>query len=323
MDLRVADLKSITSSCKAWLYQDLLAKPEEMILHRPPHYGGLGLHHIKYKSLAGFITTFLQSAANPAFQSNLLHSLLYRKYVLDEDNVPGVPAQLPPYLTAELFNTIKKVRNETPLNIVTMSERDWSRLLTEDNVTMKVNDVNEIREFCPSKPELKNPNTDWELSWSLCRQKGMPPDLSSFLWKLLHDLLCSQQRLHRMGVNPSPMCKLCKTEVGTLPHELLGCLHNANIGLELLTTLQNHIPSLTDESLLRLEFGTLDPDLHLPVTILTAVTLKYLWKERSTSSPVRAYQVRSEIEQTIAMLRTTRLISTAEALNTMLEPMFL
>ena len=39
VDLRVADLKSITSSCKSWLYQDLLAKPEEMILHRPPHYG--------------------------------------------------------------------------------------------------------------------------------------------------------------------------------------------------------------------------------------------------------------------------------------------
>ena len=323
VDLRVADLKSITSSCKSWLYQDLLAKPEEMILHRPPHYGGLGLQHIKYKSLAGFITTFLQSAANPAFQSNLLHTLLYRKHVLGEEDVPGVPAQLPPYFSLELFNTIKTVKNETPLNIVSMSERDWSRLLTEDYVTMKVHNVGEPREFCPSKPELLSPATDWVLSWSMCRQKGLSPDLSSFLWKLLHNLLCSQQRLHRMGVSPSPICKLCNTEEGTLQHELIGCHHNANIGQELLTSLKNHIPSLTEESLLRLEFVNLDPDLHLPVTILTAVTLSYLWKERSTGSRVRAYQVRSEMEQTIAMLRTTRLSSTAEVLRNMLEPMFL
>ena len=323
VDLRVADLKSITSSCKSWLYQDLLAKPEEMILHRPPHYGGLGLQHIKYKSLAGFITTFLQSAANPAFQSNLLHTLLYRKHVLGEEDVPGVPAQLPPYFSLELFNTIKTVKNETPLNIVSMSERDWSRLLTEDYVTMKVHNVGEPREFCPSKPELLSPATDWVLSWSMCRQKGLSPDLSSFLWKLLHNLLCSQQRLHRRGVSPSPICKLCNTEEGTLQHELIGCHHNANIGQELLTSLKNHIPSLTEESLLRLEFVNLDPDLHLPVTILTAVTLSYLWKERSTGSRVRAYQVRSEMEQTIAMLRTTRLSSTAEVLRNMLEPMFL
>ena len=93
VDLRVCDIQSITSSCKSWLYQDMLAKPEEMILHRPASYGGLGLQHIKYKSMAGFISTFLQTAANPAFQSNLLHTLLYRKYVLEEDDVPGAPAK--------------------------------------------------------------------------------------------------------------------------------------------------------------------------------------------------------------------------------------
>ena len=203
-----------------------------------------------------------------------------------------------------------------------MSERDWSRLLTEDYVTMKVHNVGEPREFCPSKPELPSPATDWVLSWSMCRQKGLSPDLSSFLWKLLHNLLCSQQRLHRMGVSPSPICKLCNTEEGTLQHELIGCHHNANIGQELLTSLKNHIPSLTEE-LLRLEFVNLNADLHLPVTILNAVTLSYLWKERSTGSRVHAYQVRPEMEQTIAMLRTTRLSSTAEVLRNMLEPMFM
>ena len=82
IDLRVCDVNNITSSCKSWIYQDILVKPEEMILHRPHHHGGLGLHSVKYKALAGFITTFIQTAANPVYRQNLLHSALFRKYVL-------------------------------------------------------------------------------------------------------------------------------------------------------------------------------------------------------------------------------------------------
>ena len=87
----------------------MFAKPEEMVLHRPPTYGGLGLHSVKYKALAGFISTFLQTAANPAYISNLLHTLLYRKYVLEEDDVPGVPSQPPLYFSPDLFSIIRKV----------------------------------------------------------------------------------------------------------------------------------------------------------------------------------------------------------------------
>ena len=82
------------------------------------------------------------------------------------------------------------------------------------------------------------------------------------------------------------------------------------------------IPSLTADSLLHLGFSHLQPEMQLPLTILTAVTLNCIWKERSTSSRVCAYQLRSEIEQSIAMLRTTRLGSAAEILSNILEPMF-
>ena len=207
VDLRVCDIKAITSSCKSWLYQDMFAKPEEMIVHRPHYYGGLGLHSVKYKALAGFITTFLQTAANPAYRSNLLHNLLYRKHILEEDNVSGAPAELPPYFSLEFFNIIKLVKTESPLNIITMTERDWSRLLTEDYITMEVNSESNVREFRPSKVEMSSPDTDWTLTWSLCRQKGMPPELSSFVWKMLLDLLSTQEKLFRMGSSSSSICK--------------------------------------------------------------------------------------------------------------------
>ena len=87
--------------------------------------------------MAGFITTFLQTATNPKFRQNLLHNLLFRKYVLGED-VQAAPNPPPPYLPLDMFAIIKKVKEETPLNITTMAEKDWTRLLTEDFVTMTV-----------------------------------------------------------------------------------------------------------------------------------------------------------------------------------------
>ena len=203
-----------------------------------------------------------------------------------------------------------------------MTEKDWSRTLTEDEVTMKTNPETGLKAFRPCKAELNSISTDWDLSWALCRQQGMAPDLSSFLWKMLLDLLCTQQRLHRIGASPSDLCKLCTTETGTLEHELINCSHNGNTGLSLVTCLQTHIPTITAQILLHLELVHLDTSMQLPMTILVAVTLGCIWKMRSTNSRVCAYQVRSQLEQAVNMLRTTRLSDAAETLKTLQDQMF-
>ena len=242
IDLRVTDLSSITSSCKSWLYQDLLIKPEEMVLHRPPEYGGLGLQSVKMKAMAGFISTFLQTAANPIFQPNLLHNLIYRKYVLLED-ISDLPNQLPPYFSQDLFTIIRRIKNKSTINIIRLSEKDWTRMLTEDQITMADEDNQDISRYIPCRVELASPDVNWELSWHLCRQPGMPPHLASFMWKLLHDLLCTQERLHRVGSSPSSSCKLCKDVTGTQVHELILCHHNDSLGTNLLSTIQSYIPT--------------------------------------------------------------------------------
>ena len=60
------DINNISSRVKSWLFQDQLEKPQEMIIHRPIHMGGLGVHNVKCKALASLIRTFLETAANPA-----------------------------------------------------------------------------------------------------------------------------------------------------------------------------------------------------------------------------------------------------------------
>ena len=186
---------------------------------------------------------------------------------------------------------------------------------------MEVNQDN-VSEFRPCKVELASPRTDWTLSWFLCRQQGILPDMASFLWKMLHNLLGTQERLHRLGSSPSALCKQCKQVSGTLKHELIECPQNDHAGEQLLSCLQLYMPGLTADSLLRLEFSNLDVNMELPCTIITAVTLGYIWKERLTSSRIRSYQFRSEIEQSINLLRTRRLAYTATSRDTLVSQMF-
>ena len=187
VDLRVADTTSVTSKVKSWLFQDQLEKPEEFVLHRPVHMGGLGLHNVKLKALASLIKTFMETAANPAFTHNLLHTLLYRYYVLNDDSIEN-PPPLPPYYSAAFFNAIKQVKDETPLNVATMSKAQWYRVLLEQNITMVESADNKL-EYIRSRTELASPTTEWELSWRRARLKGLGSEAFSFLWKLLHNLL--------------------------------------------------------------------------------------------------------------------------------------
>ena len=66
----------------------------------------------------------------------------------------------------------------------------------------------------------------------------------------------------------------------------------------------------------------MDIKMHLTATILVAATLDSIWRQRYNNSRVCSYKVRSELEQAVRLLRTTRLTDTAETLSIMLGQMF-
>jgi hypothetical protein len=76
-------------------------------------------------------------------------------------------------------------------------------------------------EYIKSRDELASPGTDWESSWRRLRArlKGLGSEATSFLWKLLHRLIPTEQRLSRILPNSSEMCKYWPTPtVGDLEH---------------------------------------------------------------------------------------------------------
>ena len=301
VDLCVCDITAITSSVKSWLYADLYEKPSELVLFRPISYGGLGMLNPKYRAL---IRSFLETAPNPNFQRNIFHEQLYRYHVLQEKDLPN--PGFPPYYSPDFFSTIRKVKDETPLNVTTMSIKQWSQLLVEDNVTMATLPDNTM-EYIPCKAELVNPSTDWKTSWHLARLRGLGPDHTTFLWKVLHLLLPVKERLHRISINTPPYCQLCnQNEIETMSHTFITCTFNMGAGQALVDALRNTMPNINMEKILHLEFYELDEDMEFPVVWFTAAFLFAIWERRSNATRIRKYEIRAEIEGKVSLLRETR-----------------
>ena len=304
VDLRVADITSLTGKVKGWLYQDQLEKPEDMVNYRPPEMGGLGLHHVGIKAQASLIRTFMETAANATFQQSMFHNILYRAYVLADDSIQS-PPPMPPYYSQNFFNKIKWVKQNTPLNVCKMTTAQWYRVLLEKEVTM-VDTENNDMEYIKCRSELASPNTNWELSWSRIRLKGLGSEATSFLWKLLHRILPTEERVSRIIQNSSPNCRQCPTApIADLEHAFFTCVSTQQVGRCLLSTLRLHSPGLTSAGLLRLDYAE-QGDNEMPVAWFAAQTLLYMWGVRKSGRIVDLMTTRAHLESKINLLRETR-----------------
>ena len=304
VDLRVMDITKITSSVKSWLYADHLIKPEEMIMYRPASYGGLGILNVKYKAMAGMIKTFLETAGHDKFRPSQYHTTLFRFHILGDISLPN--PGLPPFYSEDFFATIRKVHLESPLNIFRMSEKEWYTLLVEDNCTKEMVGMRE--EFIKCRVERANPGTDWENTWRLARLPGLGPDNTSFLLRVIHQLLPTKERVARTRLNANSSCKAlgCQENVEEgLTHALIYCQGNDRVGINLLEGLRGVQPDVQADAALRLEFKVVE-DLELPMVWLTACVLRTIWNLRLSNTRVRHYVERSQLEAEINLLRETR-----------------
>ena len=127
---------------------------------------------------------------------------------------------------------------------------------------------------------------------------GLGPENTSFLFKLLHNTLVTQERLSRTNPKISSLCKFpgCPgTDVENLPHALVLCHGNNGVGTRIMQTLQSFVPGLGVEEALHLEF-TVEDNLRLPLVFAMAVALGAIWDLRLRKIRPQLYQVRAQLE---------------------------
>jgi hypothetical protein len=321
IDIRAGDTRYFTSQSKSFIYADMLEKPEELALFRDVADGGLGLQHIQCRASAALISTFLQTAINPKFNRNHYHNTLYRHYV--ELEPVTAPPPVPPQFRGNFFPDIRALAEAG--DPATMSLRDVYRFLLgrvlrtepEEQVAPGSPGPPPLRPPGPAAPpplrplrcELATPATDWPRAWRLARLRGLEPDLTSFILKMLWNILPCQERVRRIlpRTTQSSDCRLCGGDPGAVPaveslhHALATCPGNQGLPGLLLVLLQGYMPGLQYEQMLTLDFN-LDDTMELPLVWLSSALLCSLWGQR-LQGRVSAARTRSELEARVRLLR--------------------
>ena len=301
---------------KSWIYADQLVKPEELVLYRSRKQGGLNLCNIKYRALAEQIKSFLDTAVNPKHLRNEYHKALYDWHVLEIRTAPD-PGR-PPYFSEDFFQEIKKVKNEGLLNIGNLSLGQWYKVLMENHLTTEIDDEGfRFEKRC--KVEVKHPNVDWQRTWSLANIGGLESENYSFLWKLIHNVLPTQERLHKILPSiTSPICTICDlNQACDLEHTFFNCCHNRTIGLWLLQQLRKQVPQVEPKHVLLLDLN-LGKNMKLPYIWLISNTLSMIWDSRIEKKSIRLPIIRAKLEAGIMLLRKTRYWEAANYLSELL-----
>ena len=179
-------------------------------------------------------------------------------------------------------------------------------------------------ELIPCRVEEKYPEVCWAESYRISRLNGLSPASKSFLFRLLHNLLPSKERLHHLTPVTSPLC-LCNTGAHeSYLHLFFQCETNAEAGQALLRCVRSYDSNLTDQKCLRLELAADEPFL-LASTSLLATGLEFVWENRKLKKRTSPHSMRTELEAAVSIRRRARsrkLREAAEIMNNILNNFF-
>ena len=140
----------------------------------------------------------------------------------------------------------------------------------------------------PPPPRIvrTRPHLPWDLTWLRLAGPHLPPQSVDAHFHLLHNILPTRERQHRIAVIPSPDCPLCPGQVEDILHFFTSCrrvagawdflLHRAIMGLGL---------ALTNESLLFLAWPPAPALPGAAVTLAVITFSAWVWETRHLPCP--------------------------------------
>ena len=130
--------------------------------------------------------------------------------------------------------------------------------------------------------------------------------MKSFLFKLVHQLLPSKEKIHRLTLTSSPLCWCESGDHENYLHLFYFCSKNREAGEAVLRVAQAYDRNLTAEKSLRLEVQT-DEVFTLPTTSILSTGLLFIWENRKQRKKTTLYMMRAELESAVSIRRRSRL----------------
>ena len=186
-----------------------------------------------------------------------------------------------------------------------MSVKHRYKCILERNVVKQEFDDESRQELIPCKVEFDFPNVFWSESYRISRLHGLSPATKSFLFKLIHGLLPSKERLHHLTPATSPLCWCNSGEPESYRHLFFQCSKNCTAGQALLRVIRCYDANILEENSLRLELSAVDPFL-LPSVAILATGLEFIWERRKMKKSTTNSQIRAELEFGVSIRRKSR-----------------
>jgi hypothetical protein len=311
--LRRGSEARLLTMARSWMLQDTFPTPSRLVLHRTAEAGGLGLQAVGCRALACLARTFLELAVNPQFLHSIYLEDLYRTEVLGEWS--GAPVPPSPYYSKDFFDMLRHLHRTSHVPIGTMTIRQLTRALTEQ-VTHGAATADGPGLLLPVWAERGFPDLDWPRTWRRARLRGLPGDLADHLFRHLHGLLPTQDRLAEMpganrGERAVGACRCCEPDTAdSLLHSMFGCAFTAPASAALLVCVRAAVPGATPEAALHLSYE-LEPGDELPVVTLLATAFHAMWESCRDQRPLSPARLRAVLLTRAHTLSRTRRYQTA------------
>ena len=159
-----------------------------------------------------------------------------------------------------------------------------------------------IQEDILCKVEQKYPECDWSLTWERLRVPFLSSETISFLWKLVHDLLTTEERLNLTLGNVPASCRYgCEAHLlANQIHCFFNCSLTYIVGQWLLKTVRIFGPT-NEENILKLNV----PNNNALIWII-AKTLHYSWIKRSSNKTCDSPSFLASLEAELMIMNETR-----------------
>ena len=255
----------------------------------------------------------MELAANPKYHQSPFLSSLYRVHILQE-NIPCPPS--PPYYSNQFYQYILSAKNDGK-NIIDMTTKQWYHyLINKDFLKDVKDDGTEVFYLC--RAERNSPGIDWKTTWSKVKYPFLSSSTATFLWKLLHDLLPTEERLSTTLGNTTSTCRFgCPNQVATLVHCFFDCHLTSDVGSWALRMVHKFCPSMEEEKILKLDF-TAGNNLFW----VTANTLQYLWNIRTSKKKARLDNCLSHFNAEALRLEETNQEHLVPSILEIIDPSF-
>ena len=149
-----------------------------------------------------------------------------------------------------------------------------------------------------------NPDLDFSPSYRLARLFGLSPDLKSFLFKMVQNLLPTRERQRRCGRSPSPACIFCADPQGTTQH-WFSCPQSIQVTRPLQESLSDHADNITPRHIVTLNIRASE-SWELPAAWLVATCLKFVWDNRTSGKVVTRSACKAELTARLAILKDSK-----------------